>query len=309
MKYIIFFTMQLCIMFSSNSQASQTTAASCDYCSAEGKKITALAASFIDGQKIWIIDQQGTDFILDEYKAVYTGNDQMLQVGDFTVEHVSTHSKNSTLSRIVSNTFTVNQEALRNIDKEISHIILPHDDEFQSAFEVSLFPQLFAGKMSDRIMNDPEIKSQFDIIDSQNQELKANLSISIPFLSTSLNLSSQITVSFTDGTTVTMGVELVTTNGTNVKANLKFEQARDKEGNILPIKSSGLSHYRSGVILNSGNTGNMEHFASWFETLQISGIKVITVRGGGANTGSIKDCTYVVTTNAQGKKITELVCS
>lgn len=63
MKYFILLTIISNIFISTYTQASQpTTAIYCDYCSAQGKEVNALSSAFMNGQKIWVIDQQGTDF-------------------------------------------------------------------------------------------------------------------------------------------------------------------------------------------------------------------------------------------------------
>jgi|OM-RGC.v1.006030451 hypothetical protein len=311
MKYFILLTIISNIFISTYTQASQpTTAIYCDYCSAQGKEVNALSSAFMNGQKIWVIDQQGTDFIIEEYRAVQQSSGDISQVDDFYVELISTHHKSSALSKAVSNAIIAMRNAMISIDESISHIQLPADDEFQSAFQIASFHKQFSGQMSDRIMNDSHIKQQFDIIDAQMQQLQANLSISLPFIGTSLNLSSQIRVMFNDGTSAEMTVTLTTSNGKNVKIVLSLTQARDKEGNIIPDVSSGLASYRSGEILNAGNTGHMGHFADWWHQLEVRGVKVIS-NGGGARGGStsIKDCHYVVEKKFNGETFAKLICS
>ncbi len=313
MKYFILLTIISNIFISTYTEASQRTSTiNCDYCTAQGKHMKALSSAYINDQKIWIIDQQGTEFILDEYVAINNGNGQFSQVDDFSVELISTHQKDSSLSQTVSQAFIASRGAIRNIEKETQHIILAADDEFQSAFQVSTFSKDFSGMMSDRVMNDPAVKSQFDIIDAQIQVLKANGSIALSFLGTSLNLASQVIVSFADGTTVELNVVLTTTNGSNVKMKLQFDQARDKAGKIIPTTSSALPHYREGEVINAATVGNMHHFANWFNRLDIKGIEVMNIRGfgsgGGGGSTSIKDCKYEVTPDSKGKATAKLVC-
>ncbi|WP_286233684.1 hypothetical protein [Thalassotalea sediminis] len=293
-----------------NAQAfQQTSAINCNYCSVQGKQVRAQTAAFIDGQKIWIIDQQGNDFIIDEYRAFQQNNGEVGQVDDFYVELISTHNKSSALSSTVKNAFIASRDAIQYIDESISTIELAANDEFESGFQIASYPQQFAGMMSNRIMNDPTVKEQFVIIDAQNQTLKANLSISLPFIGTTLNLSSQLIILFTDGTSAEMNIGLATVNGTKVKIVLSLKHVLDKQGNIIPTVSSGLGSYRSGEELSASNTGHMGHFVDWWHQLEVRGVQVITNGGytGGGST-SIKDCEYVIERKANGEAVARLIC-
>jgi len=285
---------------------------SCNYCTTQGKQVKAEQVAFIDGQLIKIVDQQGSNFIIDEYQVTSGGNnsDDELGYDEVITTYTTTHSKTSPLAQEISRAYQVMKAAAKKINDEITTIELPSNDYYQSAFQMMEQADYFSIKMSERIMGDPDVKSQFDIIEAQTQNLKANLSVSVPFIGTSLSLGNQIIVSFVDGTKVYLNVELKTSTGTNVYINLKFYKAVDKEGNSIPTNAYGLGNYRGGETLNSDNTGNMDYFSDWFAKLEMSGIKII--RGGtghGGGSSSITDCHYEILTNSNGTKSARLICN
>ena len=311
MKYfIVTFLITLSLLSAKVAVAGQHDySVSCNYCSQQGKQVKAEQAAFIDGQLIKVIDQQGNSFIIDEYQVTSGGSD-VVDYDEVITTHLITHSKTSAVAQTVSNAYQIMKAAAQQIKDETATIELPSTDYYQSAFQIMEQVDYFSIKMSDRIMNDPRVKSQFDIIEAQTQNLKANLSVSIPFLGTGLSLGNQIIVRFTDGTKAYLNVELKTSTGTNVYINLKFHKAVDKEGNPIPTKAYGLVNYREGEILTEENTGNMDYFSEWFAKLEVAGVKI--VRGGtghGGGSSSITDCHYEIRTNSNGTKTARLICN
>jgi len=284
----------------------------CNYCTTLGKQVKAEQTAFIDGQMIKIIDQQGDKFIVNEYQVTSGGNspDKELDYDDFIVTLTATHSQTSVLSQEITNAYRIMKAAVKKVNDEATNIELTKDDYYQSAFQIMEQTDYFAIKMSEKIMNDPETKEQFDIIEAQTQNLKSNLSISVPLLGTALSIGNQVIVSFTDHTKVYLNVELKSSNGSNIYINLKFYKAVDRDRNSIPTKACGLGNYRQGENLNDINTGNMDFFAEWFAKLEMAQVKIIrTGTGHRGGSGSIKDCNYEIYSKPDGALSIRLNCS
>lgn len=315
MKYIILLFVISSIFISNYAQAFQhTISINCNYCSEKEKQVIAQSAAFNNGQKIWVIDQQSTDFILKKYRVIQTKNSEINKTVNYSVELISTHNKTSELSSTVSRAFNISHDAIQTIFQRISDIQLAANDEFESGFQIASFSQQFSGMMSNRIMNNPEIKEQFEIIDAQNLALKEGLSITSAIVDNSLksnlaSLPSQMLIVFADGTSAEMNIGFATVSSTKMKIVLSLKHVLDKQGNIIPTVSSGLGAYRNGEELNASNTGHMGHFVDWWHQLEVRGVQVITNGGytGGGST-SIKDCEYFIDRKANGESVAKLIC-